>query len=353
MAVYYSLILWVGIVSIFSLNIKDIQRRNKIVIIMCCFGIFIIQALRAEFVGVDLIGYLRGYHIVKDINVFAGERLFNYEVGYILYSQVLSKLNIPNQLYLSIVALTIIVPLAYTWIKNSKMPALSIFMYITLGFFTFSFSGLRQSIAMAIIFFSFKYIQDRSLVKFLILIVLAMSFHTSAVIFVIAYPLYYFRIKPTHFIIIVPFLVIVFLFRNKLFLLIYSLYKGVPGIAENTNAYTLLVVMIVVLMLAYIFGDKNSNNLNFNAYKNYMLMAIIVQIFASESMIITRAGYYYFMFITLLIPDVINVQRDIKIRIVTVFVLILSLLYFFQTTTGNGYLNVSPYYFYWQSKMYP
>lgn len=349
MLIYYYLIVGVGIVSLFSLlTIKDTQKRNEIVVIVCCFGIFIVQALRAESVGIDLIGYLPGYQIAKDINVFAGERLFNYEVGYILYSKVFSILNIPNQGYLGIVALTIITPIAYTWIKNTKMPALSAYIYITLGFYTFSFSGLRQSIAMAITFFSFKFIQERSLIKFLLCIALAMLFHNTAIIFVFAYPLYYLRIKSTYFMVVIPSLILVFLFRTKIFLLILYLYKGVAGVAQVTNAYTMLVVMIVVLALAFIFGDKDKNNLSFNAYKNYMLIAIIVQIFASQSNIIMRAGFYYYIFITLLIPEVIKTQRDAKVRIVAVGVLVLALLYFFQTTTGDGYLNVSPYYFYWE-----
>jgi hypothetical protein len=311
-------------------------------------GVFIIQALRFPSVGVDVYSYLRGYHFAKSINVFDGEKISHYEIGYTLYSQMFSKLNIPDQAYLSIVALTIIVPIAYIWVKNSRMPALSVFIYITLGFYTFSFSGLRQSIAIAIVFLSFKFIQERNLTKFLLSIILASSFHGSAIIFLFAYPLYCLHIKPHYIAFVTPLLLLVFLLRKEIYLLMYYYYKGVAGVAENTNAYTMLFVMTMVLLLAYIFGDKDRANLNFNAYKNYMIVAIFIQIFASQSTIVMRAGYYYYIFITLLIPEVIKKQKDPLIRLFTVSIVVLALLYFFQVTTGNGYLNVSPYYFFWK-----
>ncbi|MBV7508971.1 EpsG family protein [Bacillus sp. sid0103] len=348
MTVFYCLILWLGTISLFSIDIKDKQNRNRIVIVLACFGIFLIQAFRAETIGHDLISYLPGYHMAESINIFAGERLFNYEIGYIFYSQVFSKLNFSNQWYLAVVALTIIAPIAYVWSKNSKMPGLSVFIYITLGFFTFSFSGLRQSIAMAIVFFSFKYIQKKSLIKFLLCVALAMLFHTTAIIFIFAYPLYYVRFKSIHFLFIIPSLIIIFILKTKIFLLIYRLYRGAAGDIEATNAYTMLIVMILVLIFAYIFGSKDKQNIRFNSYKNYMLVAILIQIFASQSSEVMRAGYYYYLFITLLIPEVIKNQRDLKVRILVVGVLILALMYFFQTTTGNGYLDVSPYHFYWE-----
>lgn len=347
MLIYYFLILLVGLVALLSKNVKDEQKRNKIVIGLACLGIFFIQALRAEFVGTDLRSYLPAFQMVDSINIFAGEKLFNYEIGYLLYSQFFSTLNFNTQWYLSIVAITIIGPIAYTWYKNSKMPGLSVFIYISIGFFTFSFSGLRQAIALAITFVSFKFIQERSLLKFLLCVILAMSFHLTAVIFVLAFPLYKIRVKPIHYVPIILGLVIIFIYRTKLFLSIFRLYRGVAGEVVKTNAYTMLIIMILVLLLALIFGSKNINDFNFNSYKNYMLVAILIQILATQSNTIMRAGYYYFIFITLLIPDVFKNQLDQRIRIFGVGTLIVALLYFFKTTTGNGYLGVSPYQFYW------
>ncbi|WP_342547346.1 EpsG family protein [Paenibacillus sp. FSL P2-0089] len=347
MTLYYCLILWIGLVSLFLIGLRDKYKRSQIVVILGCFGIFLIQALRSRYVGVDINGYLMGYQMVKNINVFSGERLFNYDVGYILYSQILSKLNISNQIYLAVTALIIIIPNCYIWIKNSKIPSLSIFIYITLGFFTFSFSGLRQSIAISIVFFSLKYIQEKKTIKFILFVTLATLFHFTAVIFIFAYPLYYWKLKPFNFFFILLSFIITFIFKEEIFLIIYRLFKGVPGEVVDTNAYTMLVIMIFILILAYVFDSSDNQNMNLNAYRNYMLVAIFVQIFASESNVIMRAGFYYYLFITLLIPEVLH-QQNPKIKVLAISGLVLSLLYFFQLNTGSGYLDVSPYYFFWE-----
>jgi hypothetical protein len=136
-------------------------------------------------------------------------------------------------------------------------------------------------------------------------------------------------------------------FQNKNIFIIYRLFRGVSGDIEATNAYTMLIVMILVLLLAFIFGTKDPQEIRFNSNKNYMLVAVLIQIFASQSSEV-RAGYYYYLFISLLIPEVIKNLRDPKVRIIVVGVLILAFMYFFQKTTGNGYLDVSPYQFYWE-----
>jgi hypothetical protein len=79
-----------------------------------------------------------------------------------------------------------------------------------------------------------------------------------------------------------------------------------------------------------------------------MLVAILIQIFASQSSIIMRAGYYYLIFITLLIPEVIKYQLDARVRMLVTSVLVFAFFYFFQKITGSGYLNVNPFSFYWE-----
>lgn len=348
MTIYYILIIFVGLISFFTINMKNKYKRNKIIIILCSTMIIIIQWLRKITVGVDLSGYIPALSLAKDMNFLGGDKLFNYELGYSLYSQFFVRLGVSNQIYLLIVAITIMIPISYTIIKNSKMPGTSIYIYITLGFFTFTFSGIRQSIALAITFFSFKYIKERKFLKFIICIILAILFHKSAIVFTFAYPLYNVKIKSKDFFIIIPMFILVFIFKSQVFSLLYKFYRGFDGEVEGTNAYTMLIVMIFILILSYMFGRNIKENLKFNAYKNYMIITIFIQVFASQSNVAMRAGYYYYIFVILLIPEVIRSQKDLKTRVFATSILIITLIFFFQLTTGNGYLNVSPYYFYWE-----
>src|SRR5690606_19464441 len=57
---------------------------------------------------------------------------------------------------------------------------LSVFIYITFGFYTFLFNGLRQGIAMAVCFLALPYLINKNKLKYFLLIVIASLFHTSA-----------------------------------------------------------------------------------------------------------------------------------------------------------------------------
>lgn len=351
MIIYYLLIILIGMVSIITINNRNVNRRNKIVVIISSVAIVLVQGLRSPYVGIDLFkpgGYLPALRMAQYMDFFNGDKLFNFEIGYSLFTQAFSKLNVSDQFYLFVLAISIIAPIAYIIYKYSKSVGLSIFIYITLGFFTFSFSGIRQAIAMAITFFSFKYVRERKLSKFLLLILLATTFHFSAIIFIFAYTLYRIKIKDIHIILMLPFTAFIYIKKVEIFLFFYKFYKGYLGQIENTGAHTMFLVMIFVFVISCIFENKKTFNADYNAYKNYLLVAIFVQSFASLSSTIMRLGHYYFLFIILLIPEVIKTQKDKHVRAVAVGILCLALLYFFQMTTGSGSLNVSPYYFFWE-----
>ena len=67
-------------------------------------------------------------------------------------------------------------------IKNSDKYSfgLSLFTYYTL-FYPFSLNGLRQSVALSIVFFGFIYIERRDLKRYLLIILLACGFHYTAI----------------------------------------------------------------------------------------------------------------------------------------------------------------------------
>ena len=77
----------------------------------------------------------------------------------------------------------------YSFYKNSECPCVTLFMYIMLNlFFTTDMAQTRQHIAMAICLCGIPLIYKRKLILWLLLIVLAMQFHISAIL---AFPLYF------------------------------------------------------------------------------------------------------------------------------------------------------------------
>lgn len=73
-------------------------------------------------------------------------------------------------------------------LRNSCSPLISVFVFLTGGFYTFFFNGARQAIACAICAIAIRFLVERNLRKYLVLVVVATLFHKTAAVML---PLYF------------------------------------------------------------------------------------------------------------------------------------------------------------------
>lgn len=352
MTIYWILLAYVisicAIVPYFSF-----KNKKRTIVFLCVLGIVLLQGLRAYTVGTDLKNYIPAFLVSDRWGLLSGFKYQNYELGFSLLLQFLRRAGFNETALLFFISGIIHLLIGIVIYKYSKMPVMSFIIYICMGVFAFTFSGLRQSLAIAILFFSYVFIKNRKLIPYLLCIGLSMSMHASAIVFLPAYWLFNIRIRRIHFIAIIPFTIGVFVFRRPLYVLIYYLYKGGSPLVKETGAYEMLLLMILIYITSYLFDVKGEGagevDSDLNAYRNLMLIAVIIQIFTSQSDVIGRAGYYYFIFASLLIPEFICKQRG-KQKMLIICGLTLFLFFFFWwTTLRTGSMNIVPYKFYWQN----
>jgi hypothetical protein len=77
-----------------------------------------------------------------------------------------------------------------------------------------------------------------------------------------------------------------------------------------------------------------------------LLVATMIQIAASVSQVAMRAGFYYFIFVILILPEITITYKNVKSRNGIIFLIIVFCLYFHAYTTINSSLD--PYLFYWE-----
>lgn len=341
---YYGLLALIVLLGLLPHGDRD--RRNLIAATVGSAAIIILQGLRHPSVGVDVAAYIPAYELAGTLDIAGGGRLMNFEPGYLYFSQLFSALGVSAQLYLGIVAAAVMVPIGATIRRYSVSAWLSILLYVTLGLFVFSFSGLRQAIAIGICFFALRFIKDKRLLWFVLAVLLAATFHTSALVFLFAYPLYHMpRFDARWMVLVLSLFGAVYLVREPLYAWAHRIYGGLSGVPEPTGAFGMLLGMIAVYVLAYMFGDRN--DLATRGYSNLLLGAIFFQTFAEQSNVVMRAGYYYFIPVILLIPLVISHQRDPRARLLVKYVVVVMAVLFFHRNTAGGYLDVSPYLPFW------
>ncbi|WP_175490599.1 EpsG family protein [Pelosinus propionicus] len=173
------------------INLNQKQYIKYIIICIIYFSLAFLAGLRYE-TGLDYSGYNEIYNDVTGFwNVISGES--NYadihgEYGYLLLNSILKSFFDDFSfviLSMSFIGLGFIV---YSCYKYSKFFFLSMFLYVTRFFFVRDMGQIRTAVACAIILYSIEAIEKRLFIRFIILIALAASFHSAALI---AFPIYF------------------------------------------------------------------------------------------------------------------------------------------------------------------
>ena len=146
-------------------------------------------------IGADYGIYFRAYHdlgekldssdILKMIT--EGRKQVHMEWLYLFFANITYEAGLSFYIFTFLLAIVSISIKYKVFSDNAVYPAfaLLLFMYPTL--FVSDGGQMRQGMAMAILLFSFKYIKERRLLMFLFTIYIAVGFHTSATVFIIAY----------------------------------------------------------------------------------------------------------------------------------------------------------------------
>lgn len=226
--------------------------------------------------------------------------------------------------------------------KYSVDPLLSL-----LVFFSILFSGIyfvRQDVATALTFFSFFYIQKRRFIPFILTVILASFLHISALIFLLAYPLYNIYIPGKK---IILYLIIACIGSLGISMLLTSVssYLG-PFIANKIDAYmmtgddptatgarggmTLQLMLLkgllsrsfVIIIGLFLLKNIRSKDLLINSIFNYYVFGTILYcVFAPVSIILARIVIYYEIFLVLLLANYIVIPKRIGNQFVVICVL--------------------------------
>lgn len=193
----YLLYYFVIIITFLIVNCSEKIRRskyNKLSKIIFWFAILIPLIISANRygIGTDYFNYVsRYYKITSENNIFLS--IVNNgisEPGWIVLNYLV-KYIFDDVKYVFVLSSIFILTFSFTAIYKYRYRInISIATFIFMcTMYNLSFNIIRQSLAMAIILFSIKYIEEKKPFKFLAIVFLAGSFHYSALIFI---PLYWF-----------------------------------------------------------------------------------------------------------------------------------------------------------------
>lgn len=175
------------------------KKTQAVALAAACFILWFFMAMRSTAVGVDTKYYTHIFTQFSRIpfgKVFTAETYatdsetwsLDFEYGYRLYNKLLSFLSDGPQM-ITICNSLLIIGLLYVLIcKESKNYMLSIWLYLTLGIYQTEMNVARNAIAILIVYLAFRFLEQKRPVPYVLLCLLAASFHKAAYLFL---PLYW------------------------------------------------------------------------------------------------------------------------------------------------------------------
>lgn len=342
LVIYFINILLLSIFGIYFTN-KGKNRTNKI---WLCFIAFIQLSLLSMFrinIGIDYKSYK---NIFNEISILPFNQINEHEIeiGYGLLNKIVSIYTDNFGVLIAICSIITVGIMIFVIYKNSTSYALSIYLYVALSFYYMAYNLTRQGIAISITIVGIKYIKEKKLIKYLLVILLASTFHYSALIMI---PIYFIsRIKLTN-IKVVIFSIITFILHTFLYDIInigvkifpqYSPYVGsefFKGVSINSIVLPFIIFIVLYLFKRFLISENKTNQI----YINMSFYSLLLSILQTKVGILDRLPYYFNIFSILSLPILINCFKTKSQRILaTVILIIFGITYniYYFTTDYHG-----------------
>ena len=311
------------------------KQKDSLFLILSFITIMFLTATRDYSTGTDTKMYVRTFIRFSqnkwNSTIFGGY----YEPLYAILNILLSYISI-NPRILIVVTSIFISYSFYKFIKdNSENYLLSVIMFICLLFFYGSMNTIRQYIAISILLFGFKFVKDKKIIPYFIIVVIAYLFHSSALIGILIYPMY--NMKYSHYRVLTIFAVAVLanIFVSNLINSIYNLIGRVNYYDYRVGQENIanLIYMLVYLAM-YLFGlfeirkNKSTNEKN-SFYLYTFVLSSAFSLIAMNMNVLARATTYFNIFSIVCLPNIIveNVKNRNDRLLVNCIVALIFIMY--------------------------
>ncbi|OAP71941.1 EpsG family protein [Psychrobacter sp. SHUES1] len=302
----------------------------------------VFSGIRNYTVGTDSPNYTKYFRY--NLNPYNFSFNENVEYGYQLFTYILLNLT-HNYFWLFFISSLIVVGCYLVSIRKLSVNyTLSVFIFITLGTYTFFFNGLRQGIAMALIALATPALISKQLIPFLLIVILASSFHISALVLLPVYLLLHSKIQ-NYYKFLISFLtsmigsqlVIGYLAEDNI------RYQGYTQESEKSGGLVTLgfysIIMIALQIIKYFYKIKNQKfEILLTYYSIGIFLLVPIALVGTNPSGPQRILFYFTWSLALLVPMALKRINNLFIYILTV---IFCLTYFLLTTTR--FSNLTPY----------
>lgn len=316
MLVYYLNLLLILALA-YPLCVHNPTRTKRIAYLCCTFFPMLLLAAARQGIGNDYYSYIDIYYDAAGRSF--GE-LFSSgmraEPGYLLLCRLIAATGASQTVMYAVMALLCLAPVAVFIYRYSENIWLSTWLYVTLTFFYGTMNFVRQNLALSILLLGYPLLRKRALrpaLCYAAVILLAACFHKTALI-------------------MLPVLLVCYLPLNRwlggayglltlaLYLssrrlvswvtnYIYTAYKDLVYLQVGLSYVFLIIPALILLLVLCSKKRLEQHSGDAPLLINLVFYSVLIWLFITRHMVLERFSLYLYIYVLLLIPMALELQR--------------------------------------------
>ena len=339
--VFYIILFSISTYLIFLSSKTDKKVRKKVFVSIGLAIPILMSALRYN-VGTDFNTYVDMYNAIKNSNVNIVEGLFS------VICKIAIELGNVQYMFAIYSILTIIfIYKALEYNKDRYSLSLCFFLYLFFYFVT-SFNLVRQALAVAIVFYSYRYLTEKNLKKFVFWVLIASLAHKTALVFL---PLYFIvpknkeKISKTQLIQVISIMIIMMIVLNFDTLLQYitnfsmfEKYTIYTNAVKTENKSLILKLFLLGIFLCFRKQLKAYEGKN-NIYIVLFVIGVLLEFTGFFSAFVKRIAIYFTIsdiYLITCLPKIFNKKdRNIILLAIICYTIVFFTISFYIKEQSN------------------
>ena len=288
-------------------------------------------------VGTDFYQYVQNYDLYKT-SFFEDLRSFD-EPGIKGLAWVVALVRDDSAVFMAVASVLTIGLMLWTITRYSIAIAMSYLLFVFVGAWHGSFNGVRQFLAAAIILVGHRFIIQRKLIPYVIVVIIAASFHISALAML---PLYFVPNTQLRRWMLLLLAVISFAALNAsdaVLALVETVKDDFEINAYMTRAINPLRIAVAIAPVLLYWSSSVRTKMDGEwFYRNMVVVHAVVMLAAAWSAYLGRFGIYTTVFLPLALPRLIDFPDRRMTFIVRLAVVTLFAVYWYVEVSGSSSL---------------
>lgn len=362
---FFYIIIFFMILDLFTTKKRTKNKLSLILILL----LTIFAVLRSVFVGTDMPMYSVDFVAISKMP-FIKCLSTRYELLNILLFKLIGYFSVDYQSLVVVSSVLINFGVYIFIIKNQSNPLSATIFYFTLNYYFIFFCLMRQAFALLIVMLGFMYLKDKKIKQYIICVIIASMFHTSAIVFLVLLLLGMIVEKinmknDAFLIVIVLFLSITgFAFGKQILLIatriigVYEKYLSTDYINSSyvtAGLYTLTSLCFLVFGILVpskkVISEEQEKSSKYDLLKWMLIIGTVISAVSMKIALFSRIYLYFGFFAIFWLSDALELLQKKNNKLLWKIILYFFTFLYVVVVSIYDWYGVFPYEFFWEHKI--